>query len=89
MGDCSAMQTKLQEGPGSIVICVNDNFQSYSSGVFDGCSGCTVTNHAVLLYGYTRAGHWRIKNSWGKSWGMNGHMKVKSGNTCIVCQRGV
>ena len=62
---------------------------SYGSGVYNGCGGCTSINHAVLAYGYTSAGHWRLKNSWGKGWGRRGHMFLNSGNTCLICKWGV
>merc|ERR1712180_237569 len=39
-------------------------------------------NHAVLVVGYGRQSgqdYWLIKNSWGRSWGENGFVKVKKG----------
>lgn len=38
----------------------------YSSGVFNDCGHST--DHAVLLVGVV-GGAWKIKNSWGRSWG--------------------
>ena len=85
---CSSMRYKIRSGPGSVALCVNRNFQYYRSGTFNGCSGCTSINHAVLIYGYTSYGTWRVKNSWGRNWGMSGHMYLRSGNTCNVCKYG-
>ena len=53
----------------------------YSSGVFDNCE--SYLNHGALAVGYT-ADYWIIKNSWGVSWGENGYIKLKKGNTCGV-----
>jgi C1A family cysteine protease len=46
-------------------------------------------DHAVLLTGYSTEGdhpYWRIKNSWGKSWGNNGYIELAiNGNGPGVC----
>lgn len=59
------------------------SFHSYKSGVYDerGCkSSPRALNHAVLLVGYgsdkAAGDYWLIKNSWGRSWGDNGYMKL-------------
>jgi len=57
-------------------------WSSYRSGVFNTCG--TSINHAVLLVGVV-GGSWKIKNSWGTSWGENGFIRLASGNTCGVC----
>lgn len=61
------------------------NWSRYSSGVFSNCG--SYLNHAVLLVG-TINGNWKIKNSWGASWGLSGYMMIASGNTCGICQAG-
>lgn len=55
----------------------------YSSGVFSNC-GKNI-NHAVLLVGVVN-GAWKIKNSWGSSWGEKGFIRLASGDTCGICQ---
>ena len=59
------------------------NWSHYTSGVFNNCRASI--NHAVLLVGVV-GGNWKIKNSWGTSWGESGYIRLASGNTCGVCQ---
>merc|ERR1711865_752111 len=59
------------------------SFQMYSGGVLS--SGCgTELDHGVLAVGYG-SGFFKVKNSWGQSWGMSGYLKISdSGNTCGI-----
>lgn len=56
------------------------DFIFYKEGIFDKKKNKHRLNHAVLLVGYnTEEGHlpfWRIKNSWGESWGEEGYMRL-------------
>ena len=59
-------------------------FQMYKSGVLDVSNDeCgTKVDHAVLVVGYGTDGgldYWKIKNSWGKSWGEDGYIRVIHG----------
>jgi len=58
------------------------NWSLYKSGIFDNCD--VHTNHAVFMVG-TSSDAWTIKNSWGKTWGENGFIRLAKGNTCNVC----
>ena len=72
------------------VYASDDEFVDYDGrGVFNQCTQGEKMNHAVLVVGYgqERNGqkYWLIKNSWGKNWGLNGHIKLGRGtNQCGV-----
>jgi len=64
-----------ETGPVAVSVAAS-GWQSYGSGIFDGCDKDAVIDHAVTLIGYgvdkDRAEkYWIIKNSWGSSWGEN------------------
>lgn len=74
-------------GPVSIVLCVEDTFDNYKTGVYSQENCCTSHSHAVLITGYgtdSRHGdYWIVKNSWGRSWGENGYVRIARGsNMC-------
>jgi hypothetical protein len=54
--------------------------QSYTGGVISGSCGGR-TDHAVLAVGYGNDGldYWKIKNSWGASWGESGYFRIEKG----------
>eukprot|EP00660_Eupelagonema_oceanica_P013808 gene13808-6747_t len=43
-------------------------WQSYRSGILSNCGGRSL-DHGVTIVGYESGSYWKIKNSWGKSWG--------------------
>lgn len=57
--------------------------QFYQSGVFNDCTN--QVDHAVLLVGFNATKGWKIKNSWGSSWGESGYAWLQDGNTCGIC----
>eukprot|EP00927_Polykrikos_kofoidii_P004223 TRINITY_DN1167_c0_g1_i4.p1 TRINITY_DN1167_c0_g1~~TRINITY_DN1167_c0_g1_i4.p1 ORF type:complete len:443 (+),score=78.19 TRINITY_DN1167_c0_g1_i4:71-1330(+) len=68
----------LLDGPVAVSVGASKWF-SYSSGIFDGCEKDTVVNHAVVAFGYGKDDgrhFWTIRNSWGKSWGEDGFMRL-------------
>lgn len=79
---CNGLANAIQSRPVSVTVDAN-NWSRYSSGAFNNCG--TSIDHAVLLVGIV-GGNWKIKNSWGPSWGEKGFIRLAgSGNTCGVC----
>jgi hypothetical protein len=85
-GSEAALGTVLEMQPVSIAIEADQSsFQFYKSGVFTGPCGQQL-DHGVLLVGSGTDGgqaYWRVKNSWGQSWGDNGYIRMIQGkNMC-------
>jgi len=60
------------------------SFQYYSSGILTGTCGTNI-DHGVLVVGYGASGtqdYWKVKNSWGTSWGEEGYIYI-----CRSCDK--
>jgi len=76
-----AMMSAVAQQPVSVGIGANAHvFQSYKSGVIDGSCG-KMPDHGVLVVGYgtdsAQGDYWKVKNSWGKTWGEDGYVRIK------------
>lgn len=78
---CSNLQSVIQERPVGVSVDAS-NWSKYGSGIFDNCD--KKLNHNVLLVGLTDS-YYKIKNSWGLSWGEQGYIRLSPGNTCGIC----
>ncbi|CAI8041681.1 Cathepsin L [Geodia barretti] len=86
------MQATYNVGPLSVVLDASSiSFQYYTDGIYcDTDCNQSGLNHAMLVVGYgtdssSGVDYWILKNSWGKSWGLNGYMKIVRGkNMCGI-----
>jgi len=90
-GDEDALLAAVEKAPIPVAIEADQScFQFYHSGVLDDASCGTNLDHGVLAVGYatdaaTGKDYWRVKNSWGASWGDKGYIKfVRGKNQCGI-----
>lgn len=87
--DSALMDALTNHGPVATAVSVANGFQNYRSGILDKSACGTDINHAVLVTGYgvdsaTGIKYWKVKNSWGSTWGENGYVRINRDqlNTC-------
>jgi len=85
-GSESDLLSAVSKGPVSIAIEADQSgFQFYKTGVFSGSCGQQL-DHGVLLVGFgtdNSKDYWKVKNSWGSSWGESGYIRLVRGqNQC-------
>jgi len=75
------LRALVERGP--VAVAVDPSWHNYAKGIYDGCSKDATITHAVLAMGYGKdkelqnTKYWLIQNSWGTSFGENGHIRLK------------
>lgn len=82
----NAFKSALAKAPISIGVDAT-KFQSYRSGILSGCNPRQL-DHGVLMVGYG-SNYWKVKNSWGKSWGESGYIRLAQDAACGALREGV
>merc|ERR1719215_1491463 len=81
--DEQALMEAVSNRPVSVAIEADQlSIQLYGGGVLTKTCGDSV-NHAVLIVGYgieQGLKYWKVKNSWGSSWGEDGYVRIERGN---------
>lgn len=82
VADEDGLLSAIQNQPVSVAIEADQSsFQLYHSGVLTATCGKKL-DHGVLLVGYGTDGskdYWKVKNSWGSSWGEAGYIRIERG----------
>jgi len=72
----SSLKNAIAHTPTSVSVdASNSPFRNYSTGVVTSSACGTSTNHAILAVGYG-SNYYIVKNSWGKSWGDAGYIRI-------------
>jgi len=80
-GTEEALAEALSQGPVSVAVDADSNWQSYAGGVMDFPCPAQL-DHGVLAVGYGEDNgkkYWKIKNSWGVGWGEMGYIRLARG----------
>jgi len=82
----SSMASYVQ-ATGPLSVCVDaSSWNSYTGGILSTC-GKNVDHcvQAVGVYPASSGGYWKVRNSWGTSWGESGYIRLAYGkNTCDI-----
>ena len=72
------------QSTGPLSVCVDaNNWNSYTGGIMSVCG--TSVDHCVQAVGVDASSYWKVRNSWGTSWGESGFIRLKYGqNTCAI-----
>jgi len=90
--DEEALKSAVSKQPVSVAIEADKMaFQLYKGGVLDSDKCGTSLDHGVLVVGYGSDGgadYWKVKNSWGPTWGEQGFIRIARGkNMCGISQQ--
>lgn len=87
------MQKELMEhGTLSVSLTVYEDFEAYSSGVYQHVTGKSLGGHAIKMVGWgvdNGTPYWTCVNSWNDSWGENGQFRILRGSDECGIESGV
>mmetsp|Transcript_1199 Transcript_1199/g.1953 ORF Transcript_1199/g.1953 Transcript_1199/m.1953 type:complete len:349 (+) Transcript_1199:60-1106(+) len=87
------MQRELMElGTLSVSMTVYEDFEAYTSGVYQHVSGRNLGGHAIKMVGWgvdNGVPYWTCVNSWNDSWGENGQFRILRGSDECGIESGV
>jgi len=80
VNNVSQLKAAVNSGPVSVAIEADKAaFQLYKNGVIRGTACGTTLDHGVLVVGYgsdSTGEYWKVKNSWGNTWGEAGYVRL-------------
>jgi cathepsin B len=85
----TSMQQELMElGTLSVAFTVYEDFEAYSSGIYQHVTGKSLGGHAIKMIGWGEENgvpYWTCVNSWNDSWGEKGTFRIIRGkNECGI-----
>ena len=89
LSNCSALAAMVAGRPVAVAVSAGNSYwQSYTGGIMNTCSGSL--DHGVTLVGVhqdSTQNYWKVKNSWGTSWGESGFIRLDRSvdNICLIC----
>jgi len=69
---------------GPLSVCLDaSSWNSYTGGIMTSCGNNV--DHCVQAVGVDTSSYWKVRNSWGTSWGESGYIRLAYGkNTCDI-----
>lgn len=89
----NALEAAVAQQPVSVAIEADKAvFQHYTGGVLTDSACGSALDHGVLAVGYGVVDgkkYWRVKNSWGNSWGDSGYINIERGSASAGGECGI
>lgn len=82
-GITNMQKEMMEKGTLSVAFTVYEDFEAYTSGIYQHVSGRSLGGHAVKMVGWGEEDgtpYWICVNSWNPTWGENGQFRIKRGN---------
>jgi len=78
----------MEKGTVSVALSVYEDFEVYSSGIYQHVTGSYLGGHAIKLVGWgvdNGTPYWTCVNSWNSYWGESGSFRILRGsNECGI-----